>query len=181
MGRQNQQQRFDPDGRKEKAMEDIRSTLSKEELERIRQTREFNELRPGTLSYKVALFNDQLRQNRISEETRITQRLLTMRTLQDHVSRMKFQLKDGIITEELKDKVTMTVEELTTQLRREQWLIEGEAVAIIRSLAELRSVVEHKDLAGNIIMFMEEFDNYAEKTIEEIKSHGINLFAKYNL
>ena len=181
MGRHQQQARHDPDGRRKRALEELRSTMTEEELERAKQIREFNDLQPNTLSYSIALFNDQLRQNRIVEETKVVQRLLTMKNLYNHAERMKEQFTSRIVTEQLTDGVTMNLHELEVVAQREQWLMKGEAVAIIRCLAELRSIVGHKDIATNIVLTQEEFDNYASKTIEEIKTLGFDLFTEYNL
>ena len=51
------------DGKKEEAIEKLRNSLSKEELERIKSTRELDTLEKGSISYKLAVQQDTLKQD----------------------------------------------------------------------------------------------------------------------
>ncbi len=52
----------------------------------------------------------------------------------------------------------------------------AEVEAIVKDLANLRGVVGHKDLAGNVIMSSEEFEARVVDVVEKLKAYGYDVF-----
>jgi hypothetical protein len=152
-------------------------SLTKEELARIKETREFDTIKPNTPTWRVALYNDSLRQQHRLITSTIQKRLWTIDDVQNKILRLEQQLLPGSkITEELKPGVTMTEDELRTLIQHSSWLQEGEVRAIPKSLADLRSIVAHKDVAKNTIISMPDYDAFVERIEKIVKQKGFDLF-----
>jgi hypothetical protein len=151
-------------------------SLTKEELARVKETREFDTIKPGSPTWRVALYNDSLRQQHRLITSTIKKRVWAIDDIQNKILRLEEQVKTGKITEELKPGITMTAEEVQTLIQHSRWLQEGEVRSIPKSLAELRSIVSHKDVAKNTILSMQEFDSYVKELEETIKKKGYELF-----
>lgn len=163
-------------GMKERIDEE-RASISKEELERIKKQREFDSIKQGTYTYKIALFSDQLRQNMYKHKSVVENRLWNVHNLLNNITRLEEQLKSGNITEKLDNELVMNDIEVKTLIQKNKWLLEGEARAIPLELGLLRSVVGHLDVAKNVIMTEEEFETYAENVLKRLADAGYEPLA----
>jgi hypothetical protein len=170
------QVKSDPDGRKAKALEELRSTLTHDEISRIDEQRKFDEITPGTPTYRMALHNDGLRAQARMCKSIIEKQRWNIRQLQQANDRLKKQILSGNITEEVRDGVTMTPAEVETLIWKNNWNINSEVLSIPMTLAELRGIVGHMDVARRIVMTQEQFDAYVAEIESHVKEAGFNLF-----
>lgn len=154
----------------------FKNSITKEEAERIRQQREFDKIVPGSLTYKMALFNDQLRQQLRRAKSVVEHRLWNVGNIQNTNDRLKQQLLSGHITEEIKPGVFMNENEINSLIQKNNWLLRGELFDIPRELADLRAVVGHIDITKKVIMTEEEFDDYVRWVQGELAKRGYELF-----
>lgn len=153
-------------------------SLTKEEIQRIYDARAYDDIKPGTPTHKIALQCDALRRSMRKTKATIDKRVWSIGDLQNKINRLQSQLDSGKITEELKDGITMNEHELTTEIQHYKWTKDGEFYALFNLLAELRGVVGHKDVAKNVILTLEEFDDYVKQLNERVKKFGYDLFEK---
>lgn len=166
----------DPDGRRAKALEDLRKTATKEELEQIRLQREFDTCKPGTPTYRMALHNDQLRKQARASRYNIEQRLFNIENLKNENDHFKTQQMSGIIKDEIRPGVPMNANELRLSAWKNELAMMKEVFAIPEHLADLRGVVGHIDVARRVIMEQEAFDTYVAEVEERVKNAGFKLF-----
>lgn len=179
MARHNQQ-RINPsseEGRRQAALEEVRRTLEPEEAERIRAAREFDNVKPGTLTWEVAVFNDQLRKI-AREQKRITMRRVNnVHKIKNVLTRLEKQLESGVITEKADDNVTMTVSEVEWYRDEQTQTLLAEVSAIPPELAKLRAVVGHLTVDRKVAMTEEEFEAFVLDVKNKVKELGYDLFA----
>lgn len=154
---------------------DFVKSITKEEVERLVESRKFDNIEPGTLTYKIALYLDSLRRDLREKKMTIYKRLWNIRNVNNTSLRLNEQLKSGKITEILKDGVTMNAFEVTTELKHQEWLAVGEAEVIPQTLAEIRGLVGHFDVVKQVIMTEEQFDEYAGGILKELKELGYEV------
>lgn len=157
---------------------DFVGSLTKEEIQRIRDTREFDEVKPGTPTYKIAVLCDSLRQSMRRTLFTIDKRVWSIDDLQNSIRRLEIQLVTHNITETMKNGIVMNESELKSLIQHNKWLKDGEFFALYQLLAELRGVVGHKDVARNVIMTIEQFDAYVLELSEKLKAYGYSLFGE---
>ena len=155
-------------------------SLTKEEIKRIRETREFETIKVGTPTYKIAILCDQLRQSLRTTKAHIAKRLWTIDSLSNNIDRLQLQLTTGEITEQMKQGIIMNKEELSSLIQHNRWLKDGEFSAVYALLADLRGLVGHKDLAKKVIMTIEEFDKFVLDIETYLKKYGYNLFGEFD-
>jgi len=154
-------------------------SLTKEEIQRVRDTRDYDEIKPHTPAWRVALYNDSIRSALRLKKSTIRKRILTIHDLTNNITRLKDQLESGKITEEIKTGIRMNEREVESLIRQNSWLRDGEVEAIPRTLAEMRGLVGHKDVARNIVMSKEEFDKYVQDIEDDVKSQfGYVIFGE---
>lgn len=153
-------------------------TLTKEEMERILQQREYDTIEEGTPTYKIAVMCDTLRQNQRRLKGTISKRIWTISDVANTINRLQMQLDSGTVTEKLKDGVTMSQNELNVLINHNKWAKDGEFYALFPLLAELRALVGHKDVARNVIITQEKFDEYVDFIAAEVEMYGYNLFGE---
>lgn len=159
-------------------MIDFIKSLTTEEMQRIKEVREFNEIKPGTNTYKIAIMCDSLRQQMRIKKAEIQKRLWTIDSVTNNVERLKIQLMTGI-TEMVKDGLVMNKSEVESLIKHNEWLRDGEFNAMYHLLASIRSLVEHKDVSGRIIMTMPQYDKYVEEVNIYLKKYGYDLFMEF--
>lgn len=152
-------------------------SLTKEEIERIKETREFETIKPLTPTWKVALLNDTVRANIRLCKSKLAKRMMTAHDLQNNIRRLNDQLHGPEIIEEVKPGLKMNKAELASLIQQNQWLLQGEIDAIPRTLAELRGWIAHKDVAKKVVMTVEEYDKYVDEIEAEVeREFGVKIF-----
>ena len=156
-------------------------SLTQEEIDRIKEIREHNMAIPGTITYKVSVLQDTLRnQIRIIKST-IAKRLWTIDDLQNNIDRLQIQLiADEFITETMKNGMLMNTSEVNSLTQHSKWLKDGEFNALFSLLGQLRTQVMHKDVSGKIIMTIEEYDKYVLDVEEYLRNYNYELFGELN-
>lgn len=157
--------------------EDIVS-LTDEEKQRIRDMRQYMDAPAGSLSRDVFLYSDQVRRMIRERKNTVEKRLWNIEDIENQMKRLQDQLDKDNITEELKNGVKMTAAEVRTQMKHMQWIRDGEAENIPYLLAEIRSFASHKDVAGNVIMTVEQFDEYANSILYRLRGYGYEIFSQ---
>jgi len=152
--------------------------ITEGEKERILEIRGFTDLKENTLSYKIVLAVDRMRQQRVDSEIIIEKRLTDILALHSRANRLREQLDSGIIVEKLDDVRLMNKDELESSLRQQLFNAKAEAYTIMRDLAQLRGLVGRKDLIRKDIMTEEEFDKYANGVLFELKKFGYNFIGE---
>jgi len=152
--------------------------LSVEEKQRIKDMRQLMDAPVGSLSYKIFLYSDQVRRMIRERKNTTKKRLWNIEDLGNQILRLKNQIDSEKITETLKDGMTMTPDEVRTSIKHRLWIRDGEAENIPYLLAETRSFVDHKDVAGNIIMSLGEFDKYARFVLNTLRGCGYEILGK---
>lgn len=152
--------------------EDILKDLTKEDWERLAEQKRFQELDPESIGYKVAVYSDGLRAQVRERKEKIRKRLWNIKNLQNNVTRLQVQLRKGNITEELKPGVLMNEAEVKSQIQHNKWVMEGEARDVPKILAEIRGIVGTRDVAKNVVISEEEFEEYAGEVLDELEKLG---------
>lgn len=153
-------------------------SLTKEEVKWIKEQREFETIKPGTWTYKIAVVNDAIRSNIRQLKSKLNKRLWNIEDITNKIERLNEQLRTGEIYECVKDGMTMTKEELTNFIQHHEWLRKGEVDAIPMNLAEIRALVGHKDVARQVVMTVEEFDKMVGEVYEKLKAKGYDIFSE---
>ena len=152
--------------------------LSSEEKQRVKEMRQLMDAEVGSLSYNIFLYSDQVRRMIRERKNTLNKRLWNIEDLGNQIFRLQKQLDSKKILETLKDGMTMTPDEVKTSMKHRQWIRDGEAENIPYLLAETRSFVGHKDVAGNTIMSLENFDKYAESILETLRGYGYEILSQ---
>ena len=166
--------------KKQEAIDKLRASLSKEELQRIKETRELNYLTKGSISYKLAVQQDTLKMELRQNKLQITKMIWNVRDIANQLFRLKIQLDYGSITEKLNGTdTTMTKDELKTMIEHMTWVQTGEVVAIPSFLLKIRGLVDHFDIEKKKIISEVQFDQYVKDVETELKTLGFELFEQY--
>ena len=161
-------------GEKEK----VRNSLTDWDLRLFKQMKEYQEVGPETLRGKVFLQTDTVRVQRDECYEQIEEQLIGLLEYTRTIKKHEVELKSGLIKTEIKDGVAMTAEELEITLRREKKTAARIPKHILQQLKVLSSIVGAKDIAKNMILTTEEFDEYYLKIEKEVQSHGYELLEK---
>jgi len=161
---------------KEQVLEELRGQLSKDELQRIKQQREFQSISRDTNSFPLGLAVDPLRLQLRKAKSIVEKSLWQIQNLGAKINRIDADIASDNITEELRPGVLMNEEEATLQKKYSEWLIEGELQSLPMELWQMRGVVGQHDMAGNVIISEEEFDAYLSDVKERVKRMGHVLF-----
>ena len=155
---------------------EIMKTLTREEINRIKETRKLEMTEPGTWTYKIAVQCDILRRKKAQWLHEISKCLLTVKSIKNMVSRLEDQLASGKITEELKPGIIMNADELAHFIENQNWTASFAIKDIPMYLANLRNdCVGHKDVAKREIMSVEEFEKFAEEVIRRAETLGFKV------
>jgi len=154
--------------------------LKKPEIERIKEIRRFETLKPDTNRFKVALLCDPLRQELRQAETTLMKRMWSMADLQTNIDRLREQLESGNITEEIKQGLIMNKAELQNLIQHNVWLQQGEFNALRIILGKISGMVGHIDYIKNVIISEEQFEQKVEEVKEYAKKYGYDLFGELN-
>ena len=160
---------------KKELLEELRKNLTKEELERIDHQREFDKINPGTAAYRMGVAVDPLRRQWLAAKSSIQKHLWNVDNITNQIRRLKAQLVVKNITEELKPGVYMNEHEMEAQIAHAGWLLEGEVNAIAPQLWQIRGVVGQHDLAKEVIVTEEQFDEYVRDVEKQLKGFGYAL------
>ncbi len=166
-------------GKKEEIKAKIEETMtySPEEIERIKEVRKYDKIKPGTYTEKIAVFLDSLRSQFREIDNLIAKRLWNIEDIAANVERNKEEISSGNITLRLADREAfMTVPELKNYVQNQKWIQVGEVRSIPAQLASLRAIVGHKDVKGNEIISEKEFDEYVDKVQARLEVLGYKLF-----
>jgi hypothetical protein len=167
--------------RTEKTKEDmhqaIKDSLSAEEAHFISELRQYDSLKPDSLAWKLALHNDTLRTSIRNQQEQIFKRIWNIKDIQNKIDRANLQLSTKEIYEKIGDSgITMNEDELKTYIEHMRWVKKGEVRDIAKQLLQLRANVGHIDLQRNIIMTEEQYEEYVQKIMNEIKGLGHDIF-----
>lgn len=150
--------------------------FTKEEKELLRKMKEHEFIQPGTIGWKLAVYNDPLRLKLMNEKNLITKRIANIIQLRNQLKRMKGELVSGEIKTELKPGIIMSEDELNHQIILTQFTLEGERQTLPIILADIKVLVGRLDVAKQIIISEEEFEEYCKELQEISIQHGFNLF-----
>jgi len=166
------------DGQKEKLIKEIQKDLTEEEVSRIKEQREFNEIKdPNSWTWKVAVHLDRLKRQLREINLALDKKLINIEELYNQILRHKAELKSGQIVTKIGDNnLTMTEAELSSYIKKLQWTKHKEVRSVIDFFPDIRGLVGHKDLIGEVIITEKEFDEIAEKTQKRLQEVGSNLF-----
>ena len=154
-------------------------SMTKEEMEQIKEQRKFNDIKTGTNEYKIAVLNHPVRSQLRNLKINLMRKLWTINDISNNLKRLDTQLTSGNITELQKDNQTkMNEAELRSFIEHNKWLRQGEMNALYPLLGELRSIVGFKDYAQKIILSMEEYDKVISEVQTKINEHGFDLFGE---
>jgi hypothetical protein len=151
------------------------STLSDSELERIKMSRSFEELKKDSLSRKLALLNDPVRRGIVKFKSDIEKMFWDISNIKTQMARMRQQLLSGTIIDEIKPGILMNKDEIEVNIVHAQNLSENIAKDIITRLFEIRRLVGCHDPENKIIMDEEQFDVYANDIISRAKRLGYDI------
>ncbi len=165
------------DGKLEEAREKLRANLSEAELERIKQTREMDNVPKGSISYKLAMMQDPLMIELRNNKFKIQKMVWNIRNVNNQIARGQSQLDTNTITELVPEtNVVMSKEELITWMKHMTWIQDGEVTGIPTFLMKVRAIVGHNDYEGKSIITEVEFDEYVTEVETEIKELGFSIF-----
>lgn len=164
------------EARENQDLVDFVKTITKEEMQRLKATREYETIPVGTPTYKIAVLCDSLRQNLRKIKMTISQRLWNIDDLTNNLARLNLQLNTHSITETLKNGIVMNEAELKSLIKHHEWVRDGEFNSLYPSLGEMRGVVGHKDISRKIIMDIETFDKFVLDLETYLKNYGYGLF-----
>jgi hypothetical protein len=151
---------------------EVGKDITKEELDRIQVQREFDSIKPGTMSYAIALATDplvtQLKQVKMTCEKRV----LNVAQCMDRARRLKAQLAAGVIREQIRDDLTMNEDEVKTEIRHQEHVANSEALDALFQLNRLRAYVGRLRLDGRVVLTENEYDEYCERVIDDLRGVG---------
>ena len=153
-------------------------SLSKEEIERIKQVRDYDLITPGTPTHKIAVLCDSVREDFRQLKSTLSRRLWIIDSLRNNMDRLEHQLEVDRITEEMKNGVLMNKAEVKSLIQNNKWTQEGEFHALYKLFGQIRGFVGVRDVARNIIMTQEEFDKYVLDTKDHLIPYGYELFGE---
>jgi len=163
-------------GQYTKVMNDVYKTISKEEIERVRQQRVFDKLDPHTFNWDLALHLDQLRLQKRALQENISKLITSIGNLANQLNRSQEQLDSGKITEQLKDGMTMNQPELTNLMLNISWNKTREVRQIGPILSQLRGIVGFSDFVKAPILPLEDYLAYVDEVKAKLKRLGHDLF-----
>lgn len=166
--------------RENKEMVDFIKSLTKAEMERIKEVREFETIEKDTPTYNIAVMCDKLRQESRKHKITIERRLMSMAELTNNIRRLEVQLASGNITETMKNNIIMNEQEVKSLIHQNEWMRTGEFYALYTTLAGLRATVGHKDVSGKIIMTIKQFDELVRDVENKVKEFGYDFFGDIN-
>jgi hypothetical protein len=156
-----------------------KGSMSKEELEQIKRQREFSMFERGTPSWNIFLQIDQLRKMRDKAKDDCETMLWHIKNLKTRVRRIVWQLQDDKnIYDELKPGIKMTKDELGVEKELNERKILGISKDIVTSLATLRNIVGHIDVAKQVVITEKEFNEYVKDVEKRLRAEGYELFDK---
>lgn len=165
------------EGKAEEIREQLRASLTKEELLRIDETRKFDAIERDSPSFHLVLYQDQLKIALRKAQFEIEKILWNIDNLSNQISRAEFQLTSKNIIETLGESgMIMNEEELITHIKYMQWAQKGEVIGLPKSLMQVRGVVGTHDIDKNPILTEDEFNEYVQKIDEEVQEKGFKLF-----
>jgi len=160
----------------EKIKREIMSTLSEDEIQRIKEIRDASEVKPGSFSFELLVKTDSLRRRLKELDNVIYKRMWNIENLHNEMHRCDDQIQSNEIYDELKPGVKMNKYELSTLKKHQQWLALGEVRAITLLLVDLRALVNHKDIVGGVILTLEEWQKYVDKIKIQLAEFGYDLY-----
>jgi len=155
----------------------LREGLTSAEISRIEEQRKFNELKPKTFSWMIAVHLDSIRRMFREKDNLLSKRLWNIENLNNNIKRCLDEIKSGNISTEVSPGLKMNVTELKTHIKYQEWLIIGEVRSIPEILAEIRAIVGHKDVLNTVVMSEEQFDKYVENIQVKLREQGYDLFS----
>jgi hypothetical protein len=164
-----------PEQRREAALEEVRRTMSKEELNRVQQMRHFDSIERGTPSYRIGLAADQLRLMWEQAKNEVAKSVFNIKNLRAQVLRIAEQRAGGVAIEEVKPGVPMNDLELEALQEHHTYAMQVERRAIIVGLWQARGIVGQHDLANNLILSEEDYDAFVESTDVQLRGLGVSI------
>ncbi len=156
--------------------EKIMKSMNKGDWERLRKQKEFEQVDPKTLGYKVLLEADQVRMTKKATLLLIKQRLHDIKNLNTIAKRKKKEVLSGIIKSELKPGVLMTMDEVKLEIDKTELMAYAHAKDMLSDLAKLRGLVGLTDVGKNIILDEKKYEDIVYETKEILAKEGFKLF-----
>jgi hypothetical protein len=156
---------------------EVGKDITKEELERLQLQREFETIKPGTMTWKVALATDALVTQMKQVMFTCDKRVLNVAQCYDRARRLGAQLAAGTIKEQIRDDLTMNEDEVKTEIRHQRHVANTEALDAMFQLNRLRVYVGKHRLDGKVVLTEEEYDAYCNRVISDLKEMGLDVLA----
>ena len=153
-----------------KENDSFRDSLTREELDRIKEMREFNDLQPGTWAYRAFLHSDQLNINKLKVMIGVDKSISHMAEFlaaKNHSNRVLLGATNS--TEQ------SVLEEARANVLRHDFAINAELNSLPLNLVDLYRIVGRKRIDSTIVMSQEEFDAYCDDVQRRVESLGLKL------
>lgn len=154
----------------------LKELLSKEEYSRLKEQRALDDLKPGTISYRVALENDTVRRQRDELYEQVYNKVADIKNVRSRYNKLKIQIEKGLITDELRPGMTMTKEEVLFEVYKSDKLGWGLSKDLMPIFATLRAIVGSHDLVGNELLPEKTYDSFVLETEGEVAKSGYKIF-----
>lgn len=162
---------------KQDLLEKIKASLSPEEAHRLEEMRKYDELKPDTYAFKLAIHNDSLRVAIRQSKEQIWKMIWNIKDIQNKINRCKEQLKSDNIYETIgESKVVMNKYELETYMEHMTWVMKAEVKGLSKHLLQLRANVGHIDIQRNIIMTEDDYESYCKDIEKQVRELGHDIF-----
>lgn len=161
---------------KQNLMEELRKNLTKAELERIKQMREFGDIKKGSKSWDLGVTVDPLRMQLRKAKSVVEKSLWQMENLKVKSARINEEVDEDKIRDEVKPGVPMNKDEALLEAKYADWLFEGELQSLPLQLWQIRGVVGQVDVSGKVILTEQEFEEYLGYVHDRVKELGCTLF-----
>lgn len=161
------------DGRKDRALEQLRASLTTDELERAKAAREFSEIAQGTPAFRVFLHADQLNLQLLKERIAIDKALASLaeyRASQVAVQQKLVAHRAKITVLSDSDLADTLVDEL-----RFKYAIDSELNGLPLHFVELYRLVGHKRLDKTPVLTQEQFDGLFAEVEAKVRELGLQL------
>jgi len=157
----------------------IMKGMTDADWQRIKAQKEFETIKEGTVTWKLALYCDTLRKLTRKHKLDIMHKLWNIRNVQRTNKRLQAQLDKGpdFITEKTDKGVLMNETEVKILIDYNTWLERGDAEYIPQVLAEIRKFVGNIDYSREVVLSEQEFERYAKEVLDELTSYGYDLLA----
>lgn len=162
--------------KKKATLEELRKTLSQQELDHIQLSREAALFTRDSPTFKIFVCVDPLRVQYKQSSQKVQKCLWNIENCFNVKTRLSTQLQTKNITEQLKDGITMNEQEVLAEIEHSNWIMQDELNSVPQALWLMRGIVGQHDIANNVIVTREDYENYISSIDERLKKYGLSLY-----